>query len=143
VVTFFRRALLAASLLAIAAHSSTAFADDAADADGGASDDAAAPSGCVDTHTLETPAGLRTDCAPYNCTNASCLRACDTAADCVVGRICNQSKCVFEEAISPPESSCAIGRAPTSSRSDAFLFVAATVALFVRSRPRRRSQTIV
>jgi hypothetical protein len=95
-----------------------------------------------DGHTLKSPTGATTDCAPYNC-NASgkCANPCASSADCIAPATCQSGACVSPTGSGTQSygGGCSIGRGhegDPSGRTTVGLGLAVTTLALARMRRR-------
>jgi len=80
---------------------------------------------CVDDHTVADPAGSQTDCAPFKCGGAACLKACGSIDDCVDGLVCDaEGACIEPPADPAPPDDCAVRELPRSSSGSIWMGLA-------------------
>jgi hypothetical protein len=97
---------------------------------------------CDGDHTLTTPDGKTSDCAPYKCEGASCRRSCSSVLDCVLPSICDEATRTCLPAPSNPTADAGCAALDGGSRSPASplaLLAALALAARVARRPRKRS----
>jgi hypothetical protein len=100
-----------------------------------------AAASCDGMHTVTSPDGHMTDCAPYTCEGTSCKTSCQSVVDCVYPAECTgEGKCATSEPT--PTSSSGGCRAAPSAHGDPPLDVLCflATALGLRSRRRRSSE---
>jgi len=92
-----------------------------------------------DGHTLIKPDQTTTDCSPFLCAGAACLKSCDSIDDCIEGTVCDATgDCIDPPADPPPPEDCAVRSPGRDGRGAPLFAIGVAIAAMAARRSRRQ-----